>query len=103
MAGKVGPAGVQEMPSTGRGPVWFGEPKSRWRTIAWVLFTLGICVHFTLAYNQGLDFLDLKAYRLGAEKTPYQYRILMMYVFRLLATKPVVIALAQHTKNMHVP
>jgi hypothetical protein len=103
MAGNAVAAGEQETTSTGRGPVWFGEPKSRWRTVAWVLFTLGICVHFTLAYNQELDFLDLKAYRLGAEKTPYQYRILMMYVFRLLATKPVVIALARHTEHMHVP
>ena len=103
MAGNAVAAEEQETTSTGRGPVWFGEPKSRWRTVAWVLFTLGICVHFTLAYNQELDFLDLKAYRLGAEKTPYQYRILMMYVFRLLATKPAVIALAHHTQNMHVP
>jgi hypothetical protein len=67
------------------------------------MFTLGICVHFALAYNLELDFLDLKAYMLGAEKTPYQYRILMMYVFQLLATKHAVITLAQHTQHMHVP
>jgi hypothetical protein len=67
------------------------------------MFTLGICIHFTLAYNLELDFLDLKAYLQGLEKTPYQYRILMMYVFRLFATKPIVIALAQHTQQMHVP
>ena len=103
MAGNAVAAEEQETTSTGRGPVWFGEPKSRWRTVAWVLFTLGICVHFTLAYNLEMDFLDLKAYRLGAEKTPYQYRILMMYVFQLLATKHVVITLAQHTQQMHVP
>ena len=96
-------AGEQETTSTGRSQVWFGEPKSRWRTIGWVIFTLGICVHFALAYNLELDFLDLKAYMLGAEKTPYQYRILMMYVFQLLATKHAVIALAQHTQHMHVP
>src|SRR5258708_6745182 len=83
--------------------VWFGEPRSRWRTVIWVMFTLGICLHFTLAYNLELDFLDLKAFMLGAEKTPYQYRILMMYVFQLLATKHVVITLAQHTQHMHVP
>src|SRR5580704_6185766 len=83
--------------------VWFGEPRSRWRTVLWVMFTLGICLHFTLAYNLELDFLDLKAYMLGVEKTPYQYRILMMYVFQLLATKHIVVSLAQHTQHMHVP
>jgi len=103
MGGHAVAAGGQKTTSFDKAPVWFGEPKSRWRTIAWVLFTLGICVHFGLAYNQGLDFLDLKAYMLGVEKTPYQYRILMMYVFRLLATKHVVIALANHTQHMHVP
>ena len=89
--------------SIDRATVWFGEPRSRWRTVIWVMFTLGICLHFTLAYNLELDFLDLKAYMQGAEKTPYQYRILMMYVFQLLATKHVVITLAQHTQQMHVP
>jgi hypothetical protein len=96
-------AGEQETISTGRSPVWFGEPKSRWRTIGWVVFTLGICVHFALAYNLELDFLDLKAYMLGTERTPYQYRILMMYVFQLLATKHAVLTLAQHMQHMHVP
>src|SRR5205823_7305440 len=102
MAGKAVPARGYT-PLTGRGPVWFGEPKSRWRTTAWVLFTLIICVHFALTYSLEMDFLDLKAYMLGGEKTPYQYRVLMMYVFRLLATKHVVIALAEHTQHMHVP
>src|SRR5258708_1163052 len=103
MAGKAVPTGDQYTPLTSRGPVWFGEPKSRWRTTAWVLFTLVICMHFALTYGLEMDFLDLKAYMLGGEKTPYQYRALMMYVFRLLATKHVVIALAQHTQHMHVP
>jgi hypothetical protein len=103
MGRNVVAAGEQETTSIGTAPVWFGAPKSRWRTVVWVMFTLGICLHFALVYNQGLDFLDLKAYMLGVEKTPYQYRILMMYVFRLLATKHVVIALAQHTQHMHVP
>jgi len=103
MAGNAVAAGEQETTSTGRRPVWFGEPKSRWRTILWVVFTLVICVHFALAYNLEPDFLDLKAYMLGGERTPYQYRVLMMYVFRLLAMKHAVIALAQHTQHMHVP
>ncbi len=103
MGGDMVAAGEGETTSISRASVWFGEPKSRWRTIAWVMFTLGICVHFALAYNLELDFLDLNAYMLGVERTPYQYRILMMYVFRLLATKHAVIVLAQHTQQMHVP
>ncbi len=83
--------------------VWFGEPRSRWRTALWLLFTLGICLHFALAYNLELDFLDLGAYMRGLEKTPYQYRILMMYVFQLLATQHPIVVLAQHTQHMHVP
>jgi hypothetical protein len=103
MAGNAVAASEQETTSTGRAAVWFGAPKSRCRTIVWVIFTLGICVHFALTYNLEPDFLDLKTYMLGGEKTPYQYRVLMMYVYRLLATKHLVIALAQHTHHMHVP
>ncbi len=68
-----------------------------------MLFTLGICVHFALAYNLETDYLDLRAYTQGLEKTPYQYRILMMYVFRLLSSRHIVVALAQHAEHMHVP
>ncbi len=94
--------GVGETKASG-GRVWFGEPKSRWRTAVWVLFTLGICVHFALAYNLEIDYLDLRAYTQGLEKTPYQYRVLMMYVFRLLSTQHIFVALAQHAEHMHVP
>jgi hypothetical protein len=87
----------------GMGRVWFGEPRSRWRTAVWVGFTLGICLYFALSYNVQADFLDLPAYTQGLEKTPYQYRALMMYVFRLLIHLPVTMALARHAEHMHVP
>jgi hypothetical protein len=83
--------------------VWFGEPRSRWHTIAWAVFTLAICLHFALTYNAIPDFLNLNAYTHGVERTPYQYRILMMWVFQLLTTKHAVLAAAAHVQRMHVP
>ena len=95
--------GAGETKIGGGGRVWFGEPKSRWRTAVWVIFTLGICLHFALAYNLEIDYLDLKTYTQGLEKTPYQYRVLMMYVFRLLSTQHIFVAVAHHAEQMHVP
>jgi len=102
MAGSV-VAGGGEKAAVADRKVWFGEPRSGWRTAAWVVFTLGICLHFALAYNLEMDFLDLGAYMRGVEKTPYQYRILMMYVFRLLSTQHMFVALAHRAQQMHVP
>lgn len=95
--------GGEKAASTCNARVWFGEPQSRWRTVLWIIFTLGICMHFTLAYNRELDFLDLDAYMRGFEKTPFQHRVLMMYVFRSLATQHVTVVIAQHMRHMHSP
>lgn len=89
--------------TTANRETWFSGTPSVWTTAIWVAFTLGICLHFALTYNSIIDFLDLDPYMRGAGHTPYQYRILMMYVFRLFATMHVVIALAQRAKHMHVP
>lgn len=106
MAG-VAVEGGRRPTAGGEGRTWFGEgfgqPGSRWRTAVWVGFTLGICLHFALAYNLNIDYLDLHTYMQGMEKTPYQYRMLMIYVFRLLATQHFTAALAQHAQHMHVP
>ncbi|WP_183812164.1 hypothetical protein [Tunturibacter empetritectus] len=104
MAGSAVTEGSRAIVTNGGGAVWFGRPDSRWKTAVWVGFTLGICLHFALSYNLIIDFLDLDAYMRGVEKTPYQYRILMMYVFRFFATRHAVIALAQHAQHMrHAP
>jgi hypothetical protein len=95
--------GGEKTALTGNARVWFGEPQSRWRTFVWVMFTLVICMHFALVYDQELDFLDLNAYMHGFEKTPYQHRVLMMYVFQLLATRHFTVMIAQHVQQMHVP
>ena len=89
--------------ASGRGALWFGRPTSRWTTVAWVAFTLAVCLHFSLTYNTESDFLNLDAYMRGVENTPYQYRILMMWVFRLFATNHVVLGVAQRTHHMHAP
>jgi hypothetical protein len=91
------------MVGEGNGAVWFGEPKTRWQTIGWLLFTLTVCLHFALTYSAIPDFLNLDAYMRGVERTPYQYRILMMWVFQLLATKHAVLAATAHVQRMHVP
>jgi hypothetical protein len=93
----------REMQRDGRTIARFQQPDSRWRIAAWVIGTLGICLYFALTYSSILDFLDLKAYMQGLEKTPYQYRILMMWVFQLLATQRVTLTLAQHVQHLHVP
>ncbi len=92
-----------ETKAGGGGRVWFGEPKSRWKTVTWVVFTLMVCLYFALSYNVQMDFLDLGAYTQGLEKTPYQYRALTMYVFHFLINLPVTMALARHAEHMHVP
>jgi hypothetical protein len=83
--------------------VWFGQPASRWTTTVWVILVLGMCLHFALTYSNIIDYLDLKAYMVGAEKTPYQYRILMMWVFQLLAPSHFVLATERHIEHMHIP
>jgi hypothetical protein len=83
--------------------VWFDKPGSRWGTLSWVIFTLGICLHFALTYGAVPDFLDLNAYMNGLEKTPYQCRVLMMWVFQLVATKHALVSAAVHVQRMHVP
>jgi hypothetical protein len=96
--------GGEKTNSKGKPLIWFGNPPSRWQTVLWIMFTLGICMHFTLAYNAEPDFLDLNLYVKGMEKTPYQHRVLMMYVFRSLVTQHITLAILQHMRQMpHVP
>lgn len=95
---------IRTDPSTAsRTPIWFAMPESRWGTAAWVAFTLGMCLYFALAYSSIMDFLDLNTYMQGLEKTPYQYRVLMMWVFQLFATQHITLSVANHVQHMHVP
>lgn len=69
---------------------------STWHTAGWLLFTLLLCVHFTLSYNVVIDYLNLDTYTQGLAPTPYQYRVLPMFVFRLFTHIPLITALAKH-------
>lgn len=67
-----------------------------WHTAGWLLFTLLLCIHFTLSYNTLFDYLNLDVYTRGLAPIPYQYRALPMFVFRLFAGMPFIAAVARH-------
>lgn len=60
----------------GAGPI---AVAARW------LFLLLVCAYFALSYAALPLFLQLPLYTQGLERTPYQYRALPMYLFRLLS------------------
>ena len=49
------------------------------------LFLLLVCAYFALSYASLPLFLKLPLYTQGLERTPYQYRVLPMYLFRILS------------------
>jgi hypothetical protein len=69
---------------------------SPWHTAGWLFFTLLLCFHFTLCYSAIFDYLNLDVYTRGLSPTPYQYRALPMFLFRLFSRVPIVSALARH-------
>lgn len=77
---------------------------SSWHTAGWLFFTLLLCIHFTLSYSAILDYLNLDVYTRGLSPTPYQYRALPMYLFRLFLGSPFIAALARHAPaQLHEP
>ena len=48
------------------------------------LFLMLACSYFSLSYASLPLFLNMKLYTEGLERTPYQYRVLPMFVFRTL-------------------
>jgi hypothetical protein len=63
---------------------WFGPLSGGWRRGGRWAFLLLVCGYFSLSYASLPDFLHLPLYTQGAERLPYQYRVLPMFVFRLL-------------------
>ena len=64
------------------------------------LFLLLVCVYFGLCYGNHKSFLDLDLFAHGGERLPYQYRVLTMFVYRLLLGWPPVWRLAAHIQPM---
>jgi hypothetical protein len=66
------------------GGQWFEDRPSAYRTIAKLFFFLLVCAYFGFSYSSNHSFVNLELYARGLERTPYQYRVLPMYLFRFL-------------------
>ena len=76
---------------------WFPQAQSsQWNTVGWLVFVFLMCLHFTFSYNAIPDYLDLNSYTRGLSPLPYQYRMLPVFVFRLLVDRPFILRLAHH-------
>ena len=84
----------REVDAGKRGP-FFAKP-SPGATLGWVVFAVFLCLHFCLTYLSNPPFLHMKRYVLGQEITPYQYRVLPMYVYRTFVHSHAVEVMARH-------
>ncbi len=66
------------------------------RFAAWITFTMLLCMHFCLFYLSNPSFLRQELYLQGQEATPFQYRVLPMYVYRAFIHTHAVIATSGH-------
>ena len=78
---------------------WFPYSPSWRRRFGKGAFLLLVCAYFAFADGSDPMFLRLDEYTHGLSPTPYQYRELMMYVFRALIRLPV-IARAGHMQAL---
>ena len=69
---------------------WFPHRASVLRRFGKAVFLLLVCAYFAFADGSDPMFLRLDEYTRGASPTPYQYRELMMYVFRALIRVPLI-------------
>ncbi len=69
---------------------WFPYRPSAFRRFGKAAFLLLVCAYFSFADGSDPMFLRLDEYTRGASPTPYQYRELMMYVFRTLIRVPLI-------------
>jgi hypothetical protein len=74
---------------------FFGEDSS-WKLAGWIAFTVLLCLHFCLTYIVNPFFLNMEQYVQGQAATPFQYRVLPMYVYRALLHTHAVGAVAEH-------
>lgn len=86
------------------------EDRIQWPRLGWLLFTLLACAHFSmLDLSRSPQFLNLHLYANGAERLPYQGRILMAWLLHsmdgvlghVMAHPAMVARLAQ--VSTHVP
>ena len=74
------------------------ESSSRSRFLGesfWTAMVGAICAHFTLVYNlNNRPFLNLSRYAAGQESLPFQARVLMAWIFRALAGRSFISAVA---------
>ena len=63
---------------------WSGGRPNRLRFVGRWAFLAVACGYFALSYAALPLFLNMKLYTQGLERTPYQYRVLPMLVFRTL-------------------
>lgn len=80
--------------------VWFEDRPSALRTAGKAFFLLLVCAYFGFCYASHPSFLDLRLYTEGHAGLPYQYRVLPMYVFRLLLHVPLVMKIAAHVQPL---
>ncbi len=66
------------------------------RTAGKWFFLLLVCVYFGFCYGSHPSFLKLDLYTRGQEGLPYQYRILPMFIFRVLVRVPLLLKVAAH-------
>jgi hypothetical protein len=79
---------------------WFDDRPSTFRAIAKIFFLLLVCAYFGFSYGSNRSFLNLDLYTKGLERTPYQYRVLPMYVFRFLMHFSFITKLAHHVETL---
>ena len=75
---------------------WFAAPTTALNRIAKTFFLLIVCGYFSFHYALNSSFLKLPLYARGLERTPYQYRVLTMFVFRMLMRSHLTLRLASH-------
>jgi hypothetical protein len=79
---------------------WFEDRPSAYRTIAKLFFLLLVCAYFGFSYGSNRSFLNLELYTRGLERTPYQYRVLPMYLFRFLIHFSILTKAAHHIETL---
>jgi hypothetical protein len=75
---------------------WFTTRTTFARSIARTFFLLMVCAYFATRYVSNSSFLNLSLYTAGLERKPYQYRVLPMYIFRVLIRSRLVLKIASH-------
>ena len=83
------------------GAPWFTEVSSRFRTLGKWFFLLLVCAYFGFCFGSHPSFLQLDLYTQGLAATPYQYRVLPMFVFRTLIHIPLYVKVASHVAPLH--